>query len=234
MFFYMPLQHCEAREVQDESVAAYRRLVMEAPEALKRHSSSRHSNTPSGTRRDCAVWAVPAPERMLGRASTPEESLHRAGGGLQQLASVSSARLHRSRPEVLHDGSCTGTRGDERYQLCACSRPGTERSCSPPRLQAQLQRRRCPTRHGASNAISLCICSYSALRLRRIRRRQHHFELHELIARRIAGQPTPSQPQLLAGLRARRNAHLHRPTQRRHRAPWHRARLPTAPRATSP
>ncbi len=35
VFFYMPLQHSEAREVQDESVAAYRRLVMEAPETLK-------------------------------------------------------------------------------------------------------------------------------------------------------------------------------------------------------
>jgi uncharacterized protein (DUF924 family) len=35
VFFYMPLQHSEVREVQDESVAAYRRLVMEAPEPLK-------------------------------------------------------------------------------------------------------------------------------------------------------------------------------------------------------
>ena len=32
IFFYMPLQHCEVREVQEESVAAYRRLLMEAPQ----------------------------------------------------------------------------------------------------------------------------------------------------------------------------------------------------------
>ena len=35
MFFYMPLQHAESREVQDESVAAYRRLFTEAPQELR-------------------------------------------------------------------------------------------------------------------------------------------------------------------------------------------------------
>jgi uncharacterized protein (DUF924 family) len=35
IFFYMPLQHCEVREVQDESVAGYRRLVTEAPQELR-------------------------------------------------------------------------------------------------------------------------------------------------------------------------------------------------------
>lgn len=35
IFFYMPLQHCEVREVQDESVAAYRRLLTEAPQELR-------------------------------------------------------------------------------------------------------------------------------------------------------------------------------------------------------
>ena len=35
MFFYMPLQHAESREVQDESVAAYRRLLTEAPQELR-------------------------------------------------------------------------------------------------------------------------------------------------------------------------------------------------------
>ena len=34
IFFYMPLQHCESIDVQEESVAAYRRLVREAPETL--------------------------------------------------------------------------------------------------------------------------------------------------------------------------------------------------------
>jgi uncharacterized protein (DUF924 family) len=31
IFFYMPLQHAESGEVQDESVAAYRRVLAEAP-----------------------------------------------------------------------------------------------------------------------------------------------------------------------------------------------------------
>lgn len=35
IFFYMPLQHAEVREVQEESVAAYRRLLTEAPHELR-------------------------------------------------------------------------------------------------------------------------------------------------------------------------------------------------------
>jgi uncharacterized protein (DUF924 family) len=35
IFFYMPLQHAESLEVQDESVAAYRRLLNEAPDPLR-------------------------------------------------------------------------------------------------------------------------------------------------------------------------------------------------------
>jgi uncharacterized protein (DUF924 family) len=35
IFFYMPLQHAESLDVQDESVAAFRRLLNEAPAALR-------------------------------------------------------------------------------------------------------------------------------------------------------------------------------------------------------
>src|ERR1700757_4045426 len=35
IFFYMPLQHSEVREIQDESVAGFRRLVAEAPQELR-------------------------------------------------------------------------------------------------------------------------------------------------------------------------------------------------------
>jgi uncharacterized protein (DUF924 family) len=35
IFFYMPLQHSESLDVQEESVAAYRRLVGEAPQPLR-------------------------------------------------------------------------------------------------------------------------------------------------------------------------------------------------------
>src|ERR1700694_3303416 len=34
MFFYMPLQHAESPDAQDESAAAYRRLLAEAPQDL--------------------------------------------------------------------------------------------------------------------------------------------------------------------------------------------------------
>lgn len=33
MFFYLPLQHAESTAVQDESIAAYRRLALDAPRA---------------------------------------------------------------------------------------------------------------------------------------------------------------------------------------------------------
>jgi uncharacterized protein (DUF924 family) len=35
IFFYMPLQHAESLDVQDESVAAFRRLLAEAPVELQ-------------------------------------------------------------------------------------------------------------------------------------------------------------------------------------------------------
>src|SRR5882724_9619528 len=35
LFFYMPLQHAESTEVQDESVVCYRRLVTESPAELR-------------------------------------------------------------------------------------------------------------------------------------------------------------------------------------------------------
>src|SRR3984885_4366469 len=35
LFFYMPLQHTEATEVQDESVSAFKRLVAECPAGLR-------------------------------------------------------------------------------------------------------------------------------------------------------------------------------------------------------
>lgn len=81
LFFYMPLQHSEARDVQDESVAAYRRLLMEVPEPLK------------GTFAQCLDYAerhravverfgrFPHRNRILGRASTPEEIEYLQSGG---------------------------------------------------------------------------------------------------------------------------------------------------------
>lgn len=73
LFFYMPLQHTESTEVQDESVSAYRRLVAESPSQLR------------STFEGSLQWAedhrslirqfgrFPYRNSILGRESTPEE-----------------------------------------------------------------------------------------------------------------------------------------------------------------
>lgn len=73
LFFYMPLQHSEVREIQDESVAGFRRLVAEAPQELR------------GSFEDALKYAqehravierfgrFPQRNRALHRVSTPDE-----------------------------------------------------------------------------------------------------------------------------------------------------------------
>jgi uncharacterized protein (DUF924 family) len=73
LFFYMPLQHTESTEVQDESVSAFRRLVTESPPELR------------STFEGALQWAehhrtlirqfgrFPHRNQILGRESTPEE-----------------------------------------------------------------------------------------------------------------------------------------------------------------
>ena len=81
IFFYMPLQHSEVREVQDESVAGYRRLVREAPqetraafeEALKFAEEHRSIIERFGR--------FPQRNRVLERVSTPEEEAWLLGDG---------------------------------------------------------------------------------------------------------------------------------------------------------
>ena len=75
IFFYMPLQHSEVREVQDESVAAYRRLLTEAPEELRElfvaalESAEEHHSLIEKFGR------FPHRNRALTRANTPEEEV---------------------------------------------------------------------------------------------------------------------------------------------------------------
>jgi len=81
IFFYMPLQHAESLEVQDESVAAYRRLAEEAPDAVR------------AVFKGCVDYAerhrvviqrfgrFPHRNKILGRESTPEEIAWLASGG---------------------------------------------------------------------------------------------------------------------------------------------------------
>ena len=73
IFFYMPLQHAEAREVQDESVAAYRRLLIEAPEPM--HGTFKASLEHAERHRGLIArfGRFPHRNRILGRPSTPDE-----------------------------------------------------------------------------------------------------------------------------------------------------------------
>jgi len=73
MFFYMPLQHAESLEMQDESVAAFRRLVADAPEELK--PGLQDALKYAEEHRDIIqrFGRFPHRNRVLGRVSTPEE-----------------------------------------------------------------------------------------------------------------------------------------------------------------
>ena len=81
IFFYMPLQHAEVRDAQEESVAAYRRLLNEAPAELQsmfasslEHAESHHSIV-------ARFGRFPHRNRALGRANTPEEEAYLAESG---------------------------------------------------------------------------------------------------------------------------------------------------------
>ncbi|HKZ73520.1 MAG TPA: DUF924 family protein [Steroidobacteraceae bacterium] len=80
LFFYMPLQHAESRDAQDESVAAFRRLATEAPESLRdgfqaalRYAELHRSLIERFGR-------FPHRNRVLGRETTPEELAYLRGG----------------------------------------------------------------------------------------------------------------------------------------------------------
>jgi len=86
MFFYMPLQHAESREVQDESVAAYRRLRTEAPQQLfgPFAGAARSANNHRAIIE--RFGRFPHRNQLLGRESTPaeEEWLRKAGTSFPQ------------------------------------------------------------------------------------------------------------------------------------------------------
>jgi uncharacterized protein (DUF924 family) len=73
MFFYMPLQHCEARDVQDESVAAYRRLLAEAPEELREVFAGAAQSAEQHRSIIQKFGRFPHRNEVLGRSSTREE-----------------------------------------------------------------------------------------------------------------------------------------------------------------
>jgi uncharacterized protein (DUF924 family) len=76
LFFYMPLQHAESTEVQDESVAAFRRLFAESPAELK---STFQASLRSAEEHRALIHQFgrfPQRNSMLGRPSTAEEDIY--------------------------------------------------------------------------------------------------------------------------------------------------------------
>ena len=81
IFFYMPLQHTESYEVQEESVAAYRRLLSEAPEELKPIFASAVRSAENHRAIIDQFGRFPHRNRVLGRANTRgEQEWLRVGG----------------------------------------------------------------------------------------------------------------------------------------------------------
>jgi uncharacterized protein (DUF924 family) len=73
IFFYMPLQHAETREVQDESVAAYRRLLTEAPQELRPFFEGALRSAENHRAIIEQFGRFPHRNELLGRTSTPQE-----------------------------------------------------------------------------------------------------------------------------------------------------------------
>jgi uncharacterized protein (DUF924 family) len=73
IFFYMPLQHAESLEVQEESVAAYRRLLAEAPEELRGSFAGVLDYADNHRSIIERFGRFPHRNGVLGRASTPAE-----------------------------------------------------------------------------------------------------------------------------------------------------------------
>jgi uncharacterized protein (DUF924 family) len=81
IFFYMPLQHSESGEAQDESVAAYRRLHSEAPEELRGIFASALRSAENHRAIIEQFGRFPYRNSVLGRASTPKETDWLCKGG---------------------------------------------------------------------------------------------------------------------------------------------------------
>jgi uncharacterized protein (DUF924 family) len=81
MFFYMPLQHSESLEVQEESVAAYRRLVMEAADELRGVCQGALESAQAHRDVIRRFGRFPSRNGALGRETTPDERAYLEGGG---------------------------------------------------------------------------------------------------------------------------------------------------------
>ncbi len=81
IFFYMPLQHAESREAQDESLVAYRRLLTEAPAELRAFFESCVRSAEHHRSIIERFGRFPHRNRVLSRASTPAEEQWLARSG---------------------------------------------------------------------------------------------------------------------------------------------------------
>jgi uncharacterized protein (DUF924 family) len=81
LFFYLPLEHAESMEAQEAAVAAYERLVREAPPELKQFCA--YAADFARRHRDIIAKFGRFPHRnaVLGRESTPAEREWLAKGG---------------------------------------------------------------------------------------------------------------------------------------------------------
>jgi uncharacterized protein (DUF924 family) len=74
VFFYLPLEHAESMEAQDAAIAAFERLVAEAPAELRDYCT--YTARYAVKHRDVIAkfGRFPHRNRMLGRVDTPAES----------------------------------------------------------------------------------------------------------------------------------------------------------------
>ena len=79
VFFYMPLQHAESLEIQDESVAAFHRLAAEAPPELGAFFDEVHRHAQEHRGWIERFGRFPLRNEPLGRTSTREEDEWLAG-----------------------------------------------------------------------------------------------------------------------------------------------------------
>jgi len=81
LFFYMPLQHAENSEAQEESVAAYRRLLSEVPHELAGIFEGALRSAENHRQLIARFGRFPHRNAALGRANTPEEAQWLKHGG---------------------------------------------------------------------------------------------------------------------------------------------------------
>ena len=85
IFFYMPLEHAESLEAQEESVAAFRRLLEEASPELRPALAGVLEYAEAHRALIQRFGRFPHRNRMLGRASTREERQYLESGSYPAL-----------------------------------------------------------------------------------------------------------------------------------------------------